>query len=398
MNRPPKVPRPWPVPRTRSARIDALAAADVPAFWAGLERLPLIEPAEDGEVVVTFCLRDSAAVAVLLFANRLTDETHLADTLLERLPGSDLWHASFRMRADWRASYAFLVARKGAEPGERPPWEDQDGHAALRSVLDRGVPDPLNPDRCRNRAGVEQSVVSLPDAPAQRWLASRDGVARGVVTEVAGPDGRTVCLYDPPGMSVDGELPVLVALDGEVWTGRQSLPTTLDNLIADGEIDPVRALMPVSGGRDQRWRELSSDGDGVGYLLDVLLPWYAVLRPTPDDPAAVVVAGQSLGGLTALRAGLLRPERVGAVISHSASLWQDDLAGLAGHGSPRVFLSHGAQEWVLAPPHRDLARRLRAAGVDLVEDVYNGGHDYACWRGGLADAIRWWRSPQRRPR
>lgn len=392
MSRPPKLPRPWPVPRTRSARIDALTAADVPAFWDVLERLPLVEPADEaGDVVVTFCWRDPDAAAVLLFANRLTDETHLADTLLERLDGSDLWHASFRMRADWRASYAFLVAR----PGERPPWEDPDGHVALRSVLDRGLPDPLNPARCHNRAGVAQSVVSLPEAPPQPWLDRRDDVPHGVVTEVIGPDGRDVLIYDPPGASVDEELPVLVALDGEVWTDQQSLPTTLDNLIADGELDPVRALLPTSGGRDRRWQELSSGGDGVGHLVDVLLPWYAVLRPTVEDPAAVAVAGQSLGGLTALRAGLLRPDRIGTVISHSASLWQDDLAeevASAQGSSLRVFLSHGAQEWVLAPPHHDLAGRLRAAGLDLTEDVYNGGHDYACWRGGLADAVRRWRA------
>jgi len=124
----------------------------------------------------------------------------------------------------------------------------------------------------------------------------------------------------------------------------------------------------------------------------VLLPWLADRRAVPADPGAVAVAGQSLGGLTALRAGLLRPDRIGNVISHSASLWQDDLAAecaaAAGSGL-RIHLAHGSQEWVLAGPHHDLAARLRAAGLEVDAVEQNGGHDYAWWRGGIADGLRW---------
>lgn len=383
--RPPKVRRPAPVPRTRSATVDALAPADVPAFWA-TARLPLVEPTEQpGQVTVTFCWRDADAEAVLLFANRLTDETSLADTLLERLPGSDLWHATFRMSSDWRASYSFLVQR----PGEPAPWAT-DGQVSLRAALDRGRPDPGNPDTCRNRAGVLQSVVSLPDAPAQPWLGSRPDVPRGEVAELAGPDGRAVWVYDAFGLAPDQPAPLIVALDGEVWTSSQSLPTTLDNLVADGAIPPVRAVLPSSGGTEQRWAELGADGDGSSYLVEGLLPWVRSLRSV--DPARVVVVGQSLGGLTALRTGLRHPDVVAAVVSQSASLWQDDLAAevVTAAGSPlRIHLAHGAQEWVLAGPHADLAARLRGAGLTVSVPVVNGGHDYAWWRGDVAEGIRW---------
>ena len=159
---PPKFPRPTPVPRVRSALVDGLAPGDMEGFWAGPgSRLPLIEPDTDGHVVVTFCWRDADAEAVLLFANRLTDETHLADTLLERKPDTDLWHASYRMSSRWRASYAFLVQRRG----EAAPWilEDQ---VSIRATLDRGHPDPRNPVMCRNRAGVVQSVADDAGQPA----------------------------------------------------------------------------------------------------------------------------------------------------------------------------------------------------------------------------------------
>ncbi|MFT4286584.1 enterochelin esterase domain-containing protein [Nocardioides sp.] len=384
MNRqPPKVPRPAPVPRVRSELVDRLCADDLDMFWEDIARTcPLIE--QDGEeMVVTFCWRDAEAEAVLLFANRLTDETHLADTLLERLPGTDLWHASYRMGADWRASYSFLVQR----PDHPAPWL-VDGHVAIRKALDHGRPDPLNPVTCRNRAGVLQSVVEGPLAPPQPWLAERGGIARGTVVWHSGPGERGVWLYDPPEVAPATELPLLVVLDGEVWTGIQSLPTTLDNLLADG-VGPVRAVFLDSGGRDARWTDLSAAGGATTYVAEELVPWVRACRGVLPGPAAVTALGQSLGGLTALRLGLTRPDVVGNVASQSASLWQDPLLSLVPAGPLRVHLAHGAQEWVLAPPHLALADHLREAGVDLEVSVHNGGHDYAWWRGAVPEALRW---------
>ncbi|WP_300681386.1 enterochelin esterase domain-containing protein [Nocardioides sp.] len=396
--RPPKRPRPSPVPRVASPLIAGLgeAPADLERFWDDVARVaPLIqvhEPGADGEqtMTVTFVWRDTDGDAeqVLLFANRLTDETSLAQTLLDHVPGTDLWHASFTMGADWRASYSFLVHRRG----EPAPWVVGD-QVAIRAALDRGRPDPLNPLTCRNRAGVEQSVVEGPAAPAQPWLIERGGIARGTLDRGEGPGGRTLWLYDPPGTAPDAALPLLVVLDGEVWVGPQSLPTTLDNLIADG-LAPVRAVLVDSGGREARWADLSVDGTGASYVVDELLDWVRARRGVVPGPTGVAVAGQSLGGLTALRLGLSRPDAVGTVISHSASLWQDDLTHLLAVPTPgrdrvRVFLSHGSQEWVLDPPHRALATRLAEAGITTEVSVHNGGHDYAWWRGGVADAIAW---------
>lgn len=379
--RPPKIRRPAPVDRVRSETIDRLPAEQMETFWAGLRELPLIEPGRTpGERIVTFCLREPDAEQVLLFANRLTDETDLDATLLERHASTDLWHVSVRMRSDWRASYSFLVHR----PGESAPWE-AGGQVSLRGALDRGIADPLNPDVCRNRAGVAQSVVSLPDAPDQPWVSPRTGVPAGDVTEVTGPNGRPTWIYDPPGVDPREALPLVVMVDGEVWTSPQPLPVTLDNLLADGLIRPVRAVLPASGTRDERWAELGGQ-EGTAYLVDELVPWVRERRRVSGE---VVVAGQSLGGLTALRAGLTRPDVVTGVASQSASLWLDDLSGALRPGRHAVVhLAWGEQEWVLDGPHRDLARRLEAAGVETIVNPVNGGHDYAWWRGTVGDALR----------
>ena len=48
----------------------------------------------------------------------------------------------------------------------------------------------------------------------------------------------------------------------------------------------------------------------------------------------------------------------------------------------------GEQEWVLVPPHRELKERLEKLGLkNACCTTFNGGHDYACWRGAIVPAL-----------
>ena len=48
----------------------------------------------------------------------------------------------------------------------------------------------------------------------------------------------------------------------------------------------------------------------------------------------------------------------------------------------------GEQEWVLVPPHRELKERLEKLGLENAHcTTFNGGHDYACWRGAIVPAL-----------
>jgi len=384
---------------------------DAVADFLATAELPLVEPAGDPtERLVTFCWHDPDAEQVLLFANRLTDETRLHETLLERQPGTDLWTLSVVMESDWRASYCFLVG----QAGKPAPWIAAGDQVRIRAALDRGRPDPHNPAGCRNRAGVLQSVVSLPDAPPQPHLVRRPEAPAGTLRPLAmpGPGGgvpvagggvpvagdrspRVAVWVSKPAPEPTASAPLLLVLDGEVWAGPQDLPATLDNLVADGLLPPCRALFVASGGREHRWSELG--GDGTTYLVDEVLGSARRRGWLPDDPAQVAVVGQSLGGLTALRLGLRRPDLCGTVLSQSASLWLDDLGdevAALGEIRPRVHLAYGRHEWVLTEPHADLAARLRAAGVTVTAHEVCGGHDYAWWRGTVADALAWAFAPR----
>ncbi|MFT4294401.1 MAG: DUF3327 domain-containing protein [Micropruina sp.] len=371
---PPKVRRPEPAPRV------ATPASALAAFRAE-SRSPVVEP--DGEEwIVTFFWRDADADEVLLFVNRLTDERDLDRSLMERVPGTEEWQLSYRMPGDWRASYAMVPKR----PGRPAPWRDLAEQASLRAALDRGLPDPLNPQRMRNRVGNPVSVVELPDAPAQAWLAPR-GPLRGELTR-HDLDGRRPWVYRPAEFTAGG--PVLVALDGEMWVGELSLPAQIDNLIADGLIQAPLVLLVPGGDRLRRWAELNGSGGMPDWIADVLLPWAVTGHDAGTDAADRLVAGQSLGGAVALLTAAERPDAVGAFLAQSASLWQEGLADRAAAmpATTRGYLEVGRQEWVLLGPNRELHRRLDASGVRHDYAEFNGGHDYACWRGGIADGLR----------
>lgn len=422
---------------------EAGRSAALASFGRAHARTPIVEAAESPtERIVTFVWRDGPGAPseeVLLFVHGVTDERerdHDRDRdsetdLMSRLRGTDLWHLSYRMRSDWRASYCFYPRGPGASQpgpaGRRPSSGDPpdggcwDGDAAGNGFVDDGLPDPTNPIRCRGRSGAERSVVEMPAAPPQPWLAYRDGLAaRGTVTRYLGPGRRPVWLYDPPrsprrardagigpadrlapspaehpvlgrpAAPPSRRLPVVVVFDGEAWAGPRDLAATLDNLIAEGLLRPCLVVMPEAGDPESRRAELGAGGSAGDWVVGELLPWVRSVAPASMNPDEVVVAGQGLGGYAALCCALGHPEAVGAVLSQSASLWQRELYAAAPDLVHRLhaYVEVGTREWVRREPNRSLAAALVGAGADVHYVEYNGGHDYACWRGGIADGIR----------
>lgn len=430
---PPKLPRPQRAPLATSPTLAAvhqrllerpqLASQLQEQLWQQVTSTPLLEadPTQEGKYLVTFLWR-GAAHSVLLFVNRLTDEKNLADSYMRRLPGTDTWYLTYRMDGDWRASYCFLPAPAAAQA----PWL-QGSQVRLRQALDGGLPDSHNPVTCTNRRGFVQSVVSLPLAPAWplgEWPVFADAAAAGRLDAGAGAGGgdasedrdgtgeldagrldvvadldtlgRKIWVYTPALIDRAQSWPVLLVLDGEVWLKRHHLHLALVQLMQAGLIAPAYMVFIDSGGTEQRWQELGdSESDFGGYLSGQLLNWLKAHYAISPNPADRVVIGQSLGALTVLRTLVGYPQLIGSGISQSASLWQEvlfsELNALDATAMPlagtRAWIEVGSQEWILAPLQPKAVRQLRQAGMQVKDVVYNGGHDYACWRINLASAL-----------
>jgi enterochelin esterase family protein len=389
-------------PLAEDAEIDPA----VEEFWSGPgARSPLLEQDAAGRPVLTFLYRSPRARDILLLVNRLTDGTDLAHSELERVTGTDIWYLSYALEPEWRGSYGFLVHTgpgpapwrdprpAPADPASRPgstPQTEARAPITLRALFQLAHPDPRNPLRCPNRSGHTLSVAEGPAAPPQRWLRppARGTEGPAALHSATGPDGRRCWTFDHG----TGPRPLWMILDGEVWAEQFDLGGTLADMIRAGGAPPISAVLIDSGGVERRWDTLGADSVFVDELADRYLPWARRLLDAPVPPRLCGVAGQSLGGVVALRCGLERPDAFGMVLSQSASLW------LGGHSlehpperphgaDTRFRLEVGTHEWMLLEPHRELHRRMRAAGLDAERVEYAGGHDYAWWRGALPEAL-----------
>ncbi|SEG59420.1 enterochelin esterase [Nonomuraea solani] len=242
----------------------------------------------------------------------------------------DVWHRTYRVRHGWRASYRLSV--DGAE-----------------------LTDPLNPKVWQGHSIAETS-------PPSPWLAAVGEPRHELSRHAIG------WRYDP----VRPPLGTLVVLDGEHWV--DDLPVMLDNLIEAGALPPVTAWLVESG--PDRVRRLTCNDEFVDAL---------------PHGGPTVIAGQSLGGLTAVYAAHRHPGRFVAAVSQSGSFWWPSgpdpewlIRELARLRPPPVHLQVGTLEWALAGP---TARMREVLGGSGTYREFEGGHDRYCWRNELPDGL-----------
>jgi enterochelin esterase family protein len=185
-------------------------------------------------------------------------------------------------------------------------------------------------------------------------------------------------------------------------------PTTLNNLIAAGQLPP---LVAVFVGNVRRAQELGRSPAFVDCLTEELLPWVRARAVVTANPAGTVIAGSSLGGFAATFAAVRRPDIFGNVLSQSGAFnwWprgQPDWEWLIHdierqpHLPVRFWLDVGCFEDVprfgptpeedgptLLETNRNLRDILQAKGYEVHYTEFAGSHDYIWWRGTLADGL-----------
>lgn len=343
---------------------------------------------------------DNPATDVLLRLQTLADNAHddhdLSPYLMEQEP-SGLWSLRLELDDDLRSSYQFCAVRQKALRGRHPDDEE------YRDILALGIPDTTNPDSIGPSTFpiyAPASVLSMPDAIPQPWFAKRSDIPTGSVTRHELDDESAFWLYVPASTPNKHEpMPLVVLFDGKVWMGIDVV-STFDNLIADGAIPPtaVAIVDTIKGTHRRVW--LTQPDVFMPFLLETLIPLVSERVRVTSDPGRTVVAGQSLGGLAAAYIGLHAPERFGLVLSQSGSYWwpgMDEREVVASDlisayvTSPRAdlrfFVEAGSLERNLVEKNRHLRDVLLAKGYPITYREFSGGHDYACWRGGLADGL-----------
>ena len=286
----------------------------------------------------------------------------LPGTTLERSGGA--WETELDVPDDLRIVY----------------WFGLDGEEDWTKWL----PDPSNPRRYAYPAGlhftgdreVVGSMFEGPDVRPFRWTVEQD-VPHGTVS-LDELDGRRVWRYEPP---VPAEASLLL-FDGHEYTTLAPAPVVLDNLLAEGLVPPVRAVLPDSPETERRFRELGGDPAFLRWCCERLLPWAALDAP----PERTVVAGSSMGGLASTWFASERPDLFGRALVQSGGF--PGMPVVVPAGLPlRFYLDVGDLETQLHGPTRVLRDDLRDKGNEVAYQEYAGGHDFFWWGETLADGL-----------
>jgi enterochelin esterase family protein len=224
---------------------------------------------------------------------------------------------------------------------------------------------------------------------------------------------REAIVYLPPGYDSSADrYPVLYLLHGaggdeRIWNERMQANVILDNLLADGELEPLVVVMPHGFTNrmptDDRPRTASAyksemeefARDFVGDLVPLVESRYRV----GADRAQRAIAGNSMGGGQALAIGLSRPEMFSSVASFSAAVqianspaWGgiDIDAALANAKAINeldvLWIGCGTDD-TLFNVNEQFSRQLTEAGIEHTFRSTPGAHTPAVWSRYLHEVV-----------
>jgi len=379
--------------------LDAGNAAALDAFWQEVKEqgAPLLEPipSDARSLRVTFLWRATEETQSVALVSNLSGQMGASETMT-CMPGTDLWHKTYKLPNDTRESYQFAVAGNN-------------------------LTDPFNPhkhvfpsDPEIGLTGWESSVLELPDAPSQRWSAPHVSIRRGQVTlhrirhEVLDNEYR-VWVYTPPGYTADGApYGWLLVFDGWFYSNLIPTPTILDNLLADGLLPPLVATLVGHPFDKYRRRDLACYPPFEDFLVREIVPWARQKYHLGNDPAQTAVVGASLGGMMAAYIGLRHSDLFGNVLAQSAYFgWkpkeddEDEWIVRQYVASPKLPLRFSIEAGLFEtdipsplPGFKNLlvsARHardvLRAKGYTVHYSEFSGGHNPMNWQGTLANGL-----------
>jgi len=389
-------------PRLASLRTDIesgwLAALDT--FWneIAVTGSPLVEqiPGNEQDRLVTFLCRSEKDSLKIGLVSNLTGKLGEYEEMFQ-WPGTDIWYLSHQLPKDTRETYQFSI----------------DGQNNVDPLNPRRQFTPLDEDT--GFGGWESSVLELPSAPPQPWSSPRPGVPAGQVAKhyyrsaILGND-YPVWIYTPPGYSAHGEpYGFLVILDGWFYITLIPAPTILDNLLAEGKLDPLVAIMIGSHSpREVRKRDYGCYAPYIDFLTEELLPWARQEVHLTHDPKQTAIVGLSRGGLMAGYIAMHLPGIFGNVLTQSGSFgWRPEADSepdwlvrqyAAQPQLPlRFYLEAGLFETDLMmvdgfsinllASNRAMRDVLQAKGYPIHYREFSGGHSPVIWRGTLSNGL-----------
>ena len=142
---------------------------------------------------------------------------------------------------------------------------------------------------------------------------------------------RPVWLYKSAGAGQSDHLFVFLQKE---YIDELAVPAILDQLVVSGEIPPAIAV--VIDTSTERPNEIANRAKFDRFVTVNLLPWLRAKLGALPEPKNVVIAGFSVGGLTAAYVAYRHPDVFGNVLAQSGAFWR----GNEGANDPPEWLTN----------------------------------------------------------
>ena len=284
------------------------------------------------------------------------------------------------------------------------------------SAVPPAGPSPANPDVggvfVKGPDGKRRQIILGPDdkpafpVPPKGFDVKRDGIPHGRM-ELITYDSKTVgvprkmTIYTPPGYSASQKYPVVYLLHGiggdETEWARVGLPDIiLDNLLAEGKVTPMIAVMPNGRARpdDRPPRNLFTPEHSLAFanfendLLTDVIPAIETRYSVQADREHRSLAGLSMGAGQALNFGLAHLDTFAWVGAFSPAPDTKQPAKLiADPATAReqlklLWLSCGNQDGLIGIA-QGVHAWLKANNIPHIWHVDGNAHDTPEWRSSL---------------
>lgn len=235
---------------------------------------------------------------------------------------------------------------------------------------------------------------------------ARDGIKKGKIETITYPSktvgvDRKVVVYTPPGFSKTEKYPVLYLLHGiggdeNEWLNGGQPDVILDNLYADGKLQPMIVVMPNgramkddrAGGNIMAPEKVQAFATFEQDLLNDLIPFIEKKYPVMADREHRAIGGLSMGGGQSLNFGLGNLDKfawVGGFSSAPNTKPPQELVPdpeKAKKMLKLLWISCGDADRLLGFSTRT-HEYLADNDVPHVYYLEKGGHDFKVWKNGL---------------
>lgn len=283
------------------------------------------------------------------------------------------------------------------------------------SFVDDGEPrlDPENHRIISNLVFPPSSVVEVPGQEPQLWDETdvphgtvhthrfTSKIARGLLA-----NQEEVVVYTPPGYDAHASkpYPVLYLLHGwsgvaEGWVKDQQANFILDNLLAQGKIQPMVVVMPLGYG-DMSFVESGYDiwNDPVAVehntqlfmslLTGEIMPMAESAYNISRDREGRAITGLSMGGLEALDTGLHNTDKFAWIGGFSSAVHNLDYEHQLATLDPKaadlklLWIACGTEDGLI-DANRKMVAFLKGKGMPVTQIETPGLHVSVVWRDNL---------------